>query len=137
MFITLHSTGGAWYKQANHFYHPIENSASDQYGIADEHQLQVQIGSQLFPEYPLNSLSESLSQLRKTVGHPFQMFGRWYRTTKYIIGLDLEKVSGAGFTGISTRPGDLMSLNFRDCDLDGTPNSSPQRVFCALIMTQY
>ena len=25
-----------------------------------------------------------------------------------------------------------MTLNFRDCDLDGTPNSTPQRVFCAL-----
>ena len=30
------------YKQANHFYHPIENSASDQYGIGDERQFQVQ-----------------------------------------------------------------------------------------------
>ena len=132
VFITLHSIDTDWYKQANHFYHPIENSASDQYGVADEHQYQVQIGSKLIPEYPVNSLAESLSQLRKTVGHPFQMFGRWYRTSKYIIGLDLEKVSGAGFTGISTKSGDLMTLNFRDCDLDGTPNSTPQRVFCAL-----
>ena len=102
VFITLHSTDGAWYKQANHFYHPIENSASDQYGIAGEHQFQIQIGSQMYSEYPVNSFSESLSQLRKTVGHPFQMFGRWYRTTKYIIGIDLERVSGAGFTGTST-----------------------------------
>ena len=112
VFIILHSTDGAWYKQANHFYHPIENSASDQYGIADGHQFQVQIGSQLCPEYFVNSLSESLSQLRKTVGHPFQMFGRWYRTTKYSIGIDLEKVSGAGFTGLSTKRGDLMTLSF-------------------------
>ena len=132
VFITLHRTNGAWYKQANHFYHPIENSASDQYGVADEHQYWVQIGSKLVPEYPVNSLAESLSQLRKTVGHPFQMFGRWYRTSKYIIGLDLEKVSGAGFTGISTKSCDLMTLNFRGCDLDGTPNSTPQRVFCTL-----
>ena len=103
VLITLHNTDGAWYKQANHFYHPIENSASDQYGIADEHQFQAQIGSQLYPEYPVNSLSESLSQLRKTVGHPFQMFGRWYRTTKYMIGIDLERVPGAGFTGVPTK----------------------------------
>ena len=146
VFIILHSADGAWYRQANHFYHPIENSArqanhfyhpvensaSDQYGIADEHQFQAQIGSQLYPEYPVNSLSESLSQLRKTVGHPFQMFGRWYRATKYIIGIDLERVSGAGFTGISTKSCDLMTLNFRYCDLDGTPNSTPQRISCAL-----
>ena len=73
-----------------------------------------------------------MSQLRKTVGQSFQMFGRWYRTTKYIIGLDLEKVSGAGFTGMSTKGGDLMTLNFRDCNLDGVGGSTPQRVFCAL-----
>ena len=132
VFITLHNTDGDWYKQANSFYHPIENSFTDQYGVVDEHQYWVQIGSKLIPEYPVNSLSESLSQLRKTVGNNFQMFGRWYRTTKYIIGLDLEKVSGAGFTGISTKAGDLMTLNFRDCDLDGVPNSTPSRVFCAL-----
>ena len=132
VFIILHSTDGAWHRQANHFYHPIENSASDQYGVADEHAYQVQIGSKPIPEYPVNSLAESLSQLRKTVGHPFQMFGRWYRTTKYIIGFDLEKVPGAGPTGLSTKSSDLMTLGFRDCDLDGTPNSTPQRVFCAL-----
>ena len=132
MFIILHNSDTEWYRQANHFYHPIENSASDQYGVADEHSFQVQIGSEMVPELAVNSLAESLSQLRKTVGHPFHMFGRWYRTTKYIIGLDLEKVSGAGFTGISTKSWDLMTLGFRGCDLDGTPNSIPQRVFCAL-----
>ena len=86
----------------------------------------------LIPEHPVKSLSESLSQLRKTVGGNFQMFGRWYRTSKYIIGLDLEKVSGAGFTGMSTKSGDLMTLNFRDCDVNDLGGSTLQRVFCAL-----
>ena len=83
MFITLHNTDTAWYEQANNFFHPTVSSQSDAYGItdADEHQFQVQIGSKFIPEYPVNSLAESLSQLRKTVGHPFRMFGRWYRTT--------------------------------------------------------
>ena len=60
------------------------------------------------------------------------MFGRWYRTRKYIIGLGLEKVTGASFTGMSTKSGDLMTLNFKDCDVDGLGGSTPQRVFCAL-----
>ena len=60
------------------------------------------------------------------------MFGRWYRTREYIIGLDLEKVPGAGFIGISTKSGDLMTLNFRDCDVADLGGSSPQRVLCAL-----
>ena len=58
------------------------------------------------------------------------MFGRWHRTRKYIIGLDLEKVSGAGFTGMSTKSGDLMTLSFRDCDVTGLGGSTPQQVFC-------
>ena len=44
----------------------------------------------------------------------------------------LEKVSGPGFTGMSTKAGDLMTLNFRDCGVAGLGGSIPQRVFCAL-----
>ena len=113
------------------FYHPIAMNATDTYSVSDEHQYQVQIGPKLTPEYPIKSLSESLSQLRKTVGGNFQMFGRWYRTRKYI-GLDLERVSGAGFTGMSTKSGNSMTLNSRDCEVPGLGGSTPQRVFCAL-----
>ena len=86
------------------------------YSVSDEHQYQVQIGSKLTPEYPVKSLSGSLSQLRETVGGSF---GRWYRIRKYIIGFDFEKASGAGFIGMSTKSGDLMTLNFRDCNVEG------------------
>ena len=132
VFITLQGTQTDWEKTCNEFYHPIQSKATDRYNIEDEHQYWVQIGSKLIPEYPIKSLSESLSQLRKTVGTPFHMFGVWYRSNKYVIGLDLEKVSGAGFSGISTKSGDLMTLNFRDCDVENLPGSIPKRVFCAL-----
>ena len=92
----------------------------------------VQIGSKLIPEHPVNSLSESYSQLKKTVGRAFKMHSSWYRSRKYIIGLDLEKMSGAGFTGMSTKAGDLLTINFRDCDAFGAADIVPTRVFCAL-----
>ena len=60
------------------------------------------------------------------------MHSSWYRSRKYIIGLDLEKISGAGFTGLSTKAGDLLTINFRDCDATGQADSVPSRVFCAL-----
>ena len=60
------------------------------------------------------------------------MHSSWYRSRKYIIGLDLEKISGAGFTGLSTKAGDLLTLNFKDCDADGQADSVPASVFCAL-----
>ena len=100
--------------------------------LANEHSYQVQIGSKLIPEYPVNSLSESYSQLKKTVGRSFKMHSSWYRSRKYIIGLDLEKIPGAGFTGLSTKAGDLLTINFRDCDATGSTDSVPSRVFCAL-----
>ena len=60
------------------------------------------------------------------------MHSSWYRSRKYIIGLDLEKISGAGFTGLSTKAGDLLTINFRDCDALGAADSVPSSVFCAL-----
>ena len=129
-FITPHKPDGDAYKQANDFHHPC--STIGQLTPTNGHSYQVQIGSKPIPEYPVNSLAESYSQLKKTVGRAFKMHSSWYRSRKYIIGLDLEKISGAGFTGLSTKAGDLLTLNSKDCDADGAPDSVPARVFCAL-----
>ena len=81
----------------------------------------------------MSSVTETLYQLGKTVGHPLHIYGRWYRSHRYTIGLDLEKTSGAGFTGLSTKAGDQLTLNFKDCDAVGYPVSSvPTRMYCAL-----
>ena len=60
------------------------------------------------------------------------MHSSWCRSRKCIIGLDLEKVPSAGFTGLSTKPGDLLTLNSKGCDGTGAADSTPTRVFCAL-----
>ena len=112
------------------FYHPC--TAIGQLTLANEHPYQVQFGSKPIPEYLVNSLSESHSQFKKTVGRAFKMHSSWYRSRKYIIGLDLEKIPGAGFTGLSTKAGDLPTINFKECDALGGANSVPDRVFCAL-----
>ena len=108
------------------FYHPC--TTNGQLTLSNEHTYQVQIGSKLIPEYPVNSLSESYSQLKKTVGRAFKMHSSWYRSRKYIIGLDPEKISGAGFTGLSTKAGDLLTLNFKDCDAEGAADSVPTTI---------
>ena len=129
-FITLHKPDGVAYKHTNDFYNPC--SISGQLTPSNEHSYQVQIGSKLIPECPVNSLSGSYSQLKKTVGRAFKMHSSWYRSRKYIIGLDLGETSGAGFIGMSTKAGDLPNLNFKECDVDGAADSVPHRVFCAL-----
>eukprot|EP00972_Heterocapsa_arctica_P016611 2451368-Heterocapsa_arctica.AAC.1 len=95
--------------------------------LSAEHQYWIQIGSQKWPEYPVLSSSESYYQLQKTVGSHMQMFQRWYRSNEYIIGLDTEKISGAGFTGLNTKAGDLLTINFRDCDNNGVAMSIPEK----------
>ena len=80
----------------------------------------------------MSSVTETLYQLRKTVGNPLHVYGRWYRSHKYIIGLGLGKISGAGFTGLSTKSGDQVTLNFKDCDADHFVSSVPTRMYCAL-----
>ena len=55
IFITLHKPGGVAYKQANDFHHPC--STNGQLTLSNGHSYQVQIGSKLIPEYPVNTLS--------------------------------------------------------------------------------
>ena len=56
-------------KEFNNFWHPMSSeTASGAYNVGKEVELHVQIGSKLFPEYPIRSVSETFSQLRKTMG---------------------------------------------------------------------
>jgi len=84
-----------------------------------EFEFQLQIGSKLFPEYPIRSHNEAYYQLKKTLGvqasavHNFDITATEYRDRKFVIGTDCEKVLDAGFTGINTRAGDLLSVKFK------------------------
>ena len=108
VFITLGNIDSARDKEVNNVYHPMASSTSDQYDVNDEYQVWLQIGSKLVPEYPITSVTEALYQLKTEVGTPFQMYAKWHRTHKYIIGLDLERISGAGLTGMITKASDLF-----------------------------
>ena len=84
-----------------------------------EFEFQLQIGSKLFPEYPIRSHNEAYYQLKKTLGvqasavHNFDVSAVEYRSHKFIIGTDCEKVLDAGFTGLNTRAGDLMTVKLK------------------------
>ena len=43
-----------------------------------------------------------------------------------------ERVAGAGFTGLSTKAEDLMTVNFRNCDNEESAQSVHSRVYIAL-----
>ena len=128
VFVTLHKdyTGDratklgrkAW----NDFFSPMSRDNSDATLTHDqngEFEFQLQIGSKLFPEYPIRSHNEAYYQLKKTLGvqasavHNFDISPIEYRDYKFILGTDCEKVLDAGFTGLNTRAGDLMSVKLK------------------------
>lgn len=115
-------------KEFNTFFSPmsVDNMPKPQLGAIYSHihepdgefKFQIQIGSKLYPEYPIQSHSEAFYQLKKTLGvqssdvHSFDISSRDYRDNKLILAIDTEKMLEAGWTGLNTRSGDLMSVKW-------------------------
>jgi hypothetical protein len=125
VYVSLFESGSAR-KEVNYFWHPMGQA---DYDYNKELEFQMQVGSKLFPEYPIRSLAEAFYQLRKSLGinstnAQMSMIQRHYRTFKYVIGIDTEKMTGASFTGYNTKAGDLLTLKMRGAndkiDLDNT-----------------
>jgi hypothetical protein len=82
---------------------------------------QLQIGSKLFPEYPIKTHAEAFYSLRKALGiqannlHSIDIDGNEYRNNKFIVGIDTEKLLGLSFTGMNTR-NNLMTVHLKTGD---------------------
>ena len=110
-------------KSFNDFYSPMNDYAmgvgnNARYWQDGEFEFQMQIGSKKFPETEIRGHAEAYYQLKKCLGiqsspvHSLDISALEYRHSKFIIGIDTEKNLGSGFTGISTRAGDLMTIQF-------------------------
>ena len=97
---------------------PYAKGGFNKFDSEGEFDFQLQLGSKLFSEYPIRSHAEAYYQLRKTLGvqsstlHNFDIDSHEYRNWEFILGIDLERVLEAGFTGINTRQGDILSVRF-------------------------
>jgi hypothetical protein len=104
-------------KAFNNFYHPSGEWILQQQD--KEIEWQIQLGSKVYPEMPVRSLQESFCQLVKCLGinnsafHALDIVPIEYRSNKFIIGMDFEKILEAGFTGINTKAGDLMVIKVK------------------------
>ena len=84
---------------------------------------QLQIGSKLFPEYPIKTHAEAFYSLRKALGiqannlHSVDLDGNEYRNNKFIVGVDTEKLLGLSFAGMNTR-NNLMTVHLKTQDTD-------------------
>ena len=127
---------GTVLKSFNNFWHPMK-ILSGTYDSTKELDIQVQIGSKLYPEYPIRSTAEAFSQLRKTMGihqspfHSLDLKGAEYREYKFIVAVDTEKVLEAGFTGLNTRAGDMMTIKVKPAST-GMGTLAPTKFFTVL-----
>jgi hypothetical protein len=116
----------------NFFYSPMfaYTKTESVFNALGEFECSLQIGSKLFPEYPIRSHSEAFYQLKKSIGiqasplHSIDINKHEYQNNKLIIGLDLEKVLDAGWTGINTRAGDLLTIKFKHMDTSINANAN-------------
>ncbi len=115
------------HKDWNMFTHPMVKKNPVTLGAGDfrvydndyELEYQLQLGSLLFPQYPCRSLAESFYRLKQCVYgasnnfHAISFSEKEYRTDKFIIGVDMERIPEAGFTGINSKAGDLLSIRIK------------------------
>lgn len=117
-------------KTFNDFFHSMSGTlaaAAATPGVYDpgrEMEFQFQIGSKLYPEYPIRSTAEAFYQLRKTLGihtssfHNVDISPQQWCNNKFIVAIDTEKVLAAGFTGLNTRAGDLLTIKVKHTTAD-------------------
>ena len=101
-------------KQAIKLYHPMSEILSSVYVPTLDLEFQIQLGSKLYPEYPVRSISECFSILKQTLNLPDEHLHavgidfRQYCTNKFIFGMSFEKVPESSWTGTSTKAGQIL-----------------------------
>ena len=102
---------------------------------------QIQIGSALYPQYECRSVSEAWYHLSSTLKHQntkehgFDIASDAYHNHTFIIGQNFEKVSGAEFTGINTRAGDLCTIKLKNMTPDANDENRPSKIYVTMLGT--
>jgi len=110
------TTGSVVLKTFNRFYNPMGRDGANPYNSTYELQWQISIGSLVFPVYPSRSLSETFYRLKGALGilpsafHAVDIKYTEYCDTHFIIGIDLERITDAAYSGLNTKAGDLVSV---------------------------
>ena len=131
------TTISAVLRPCNRFYHPMGIDTLDPYSSSAELQWQISIGSLTFPVYPCRSTAETFYRLKQSLGilpssfHALDISYVQYKDTHFIIGVDLEKVTDAAWTGLNTKAGDLVSVK-TTWDPSIATNSLPFKMYVVM-----
>ena len=92
-----------WKKWWNDFFHPVSYHIFGHYHGEKEMEAQLQVGSKLYPTYPIRNCQEAFYSLRKCMGieasnfHSLDITAREFRRHKYVLAFDTEKMLGTAF----------------------------------------
>ena len=101
----------------------------------------VQIGSLKWPESPATSIPETFSFLRQACSvydesiRTLNITPQSYAANGFLLGVPLQAVPGAFFSGLSTRSGDLLSVRCNNLAVDNTINA-PGRIYVTMLSEQ-
>ena len=101
-----------------YFHHP-GNEALLMYDPAFELQINLQLGSKLYPEYPANNLAECYYRLREALNlpdwhqHSTSIKFKDYIRNKFIYCTDFQKVADASWSGVNTKSGQVLMVNVK------------------------
>ena len=150
-FITFYKAGdpSTGYEYADkefcRFYHPHQNHEPLDEGIYDKNkdlEFQIQLGSKLFPEYPCNSITQCFYHLRKALNlplfhqHSMNINFKQYRDRQFVFAFDFQKLSDSGYTGISTRAGQMMRLIVKPAGSTIPANEMPDNIYITMLSEQ-
>ena len=99
------------------------------YNFNNELEFQAQVGSKMYPEYPCVSLSQAFYELKKARGiassscHSISPTRTHHLKDHFTAGVDTEKVIEAGFTGLNTKRGDLMTIRAKAANSPANPGT--------------
>ena len=85
-------------------------------------EFQIQLGSKLYPEYPVCSVSECFSILKQSLNLPDEHLHsvgidfRQYCRDKFIFAMSFEKVPESSWTGTNTKSGQLLIIKVNALD---------------------
>ena len=119
-------------KVANYCYHPLNATYNKDAEV--EHQLQL--GSAVYPQYPIRSLAEAFYSLRKTLGitnsGSITISKRLFMHNKFVLATDFEQLLGASFTGYNSHSGDLLTIKLRNAWDGSSTATAPTQVHTVL-----
>jgi hypothetical protein len=97
----------------------MDNDRVNIYNDNFELQINLQLGSKLYPEYPTNNLSECFYRLREALNlpdkrlHAISINYKDYIRNKFIFCTDFQKVPDASWSGVNTKAGQVLMVNVK------------------------